>query len=147
MGRRIIKLSRRIKFKSSILGILESEGKTWYTLEPQWRNYAKGEKKVAGKSAIPPGLYKLQKYYSPKHKRLVPMLCEVPNFQNVEIHIGNYDRDTKGCILISTAARLEPDEFVLIDSTTAFNELMAVLTNDWAQGTTVYLQVDDPFSE
>ena len=70
------------------------------TLEPQWRYYAKGARKIKGKSAIPEGRYPVVITYSPKFKQWLPLLLGVLNFSGVRIHAGNTVKDTQGCILV-----------------------------------------------
>ena len=70
------------------------------TLEPKWRDYAKGARKIKGKSAIPEGRYALVITYSPKFKQWLPLLLGVLNFSGVRIHAGNTVKDTQGCILV-----------------------------------------------
>lgn len=57
------------------------------------------EKKVYGETCIPYGKYKVILSYSPKFKRELPEILEVPNFQGIRIHRGNKISDTLGCIL------------------------------------------------
>jgi hypothetical protein len=38
--------------------------------------------------------------YSPKFKRKMPYLQDVPHFTNIMIHPGNTPTDTLGCILV-----------------------------------------------
>ena len=70
------------------------------TLEPQWRDYANGARKIKGKSAIPEGRYPIVITYSTKFKMWLPLLIGVLNFIGILIHAGNTVQDTKGCILV-----------------------------------------------
>jgi len=55
--------------------------------------------KVYGHTAIPEGEYELKIVYSPKFKRNVVQVCDVPNFDYIYFHGGNTHKDTSGCIL------------------------------------------------
>ena len=74
------------------------------TLEPTWRDYAKGAYKVKGRSAIPEGRYAVVISYSPKFAAWLPILLGGPEFnrkwQGIRIHAGNTANDTEGCILV-----------------------------------------------
>lgn len=69
------------------------------TLEDKVRDLSK-EKKVYGQTAIPYGTYKVNWTYSPKFKKYMPLIEDVPQFNGVRIHSGNTAKDTLGCILI-----------------------------------------------
>lgn len=56
--------------------------------------------KIPNETAIPYGKYKVIVNFSPKFKRLLPRLLEVPMFDGILIHRGNSVVDTSGCILI-----------------------------------------------
>lgn len=58
-----------------------------------------GEKAYA-KTAIPAGSYKITLEYSPKYKRRMPYLHDVPHFLGILIHSGNTEEDSAGCILV-----------------------------------------------
>ena len=50
-------------------------------------------------SCIPKGWWKFIRFHSPNYKRDVLLLGVVPGRTWVEIHGGNFARDTRGCIL------------------------------------------------
>ena len=71
------------------------------TLEPQWRALAKGEQKVAGKTAIPEGTYDVVVTKSPRFGTYLPLLVGVAGFEGIRMHAGNNaEYDSEGCILL-----------------------------------------------
>lgn len=69
------------------------------TLEDRVRDLTK-EKKVPGRTAIPAGTYEVIVNISPRFRRKLPRLLNVPEFDGILIHRGNTDEDTAGCILV-----------------------------------------------
>ena len=70
------------------------------TLEPTWRDYKNGARKMKGQSAIPEGRYAVVISWSPKMQKWLPILLGVPMFTGIRIHAGNTSADTEGCILV-----------------------------------------------
>lgn len=96
-------LKRIAKRDTYTIGRLYVDGRYFCdTAEPTVRELGKdGSGKVAGKTAIPCGTYKLIMKQSPKFGRLLPTLCDVPFFKGILIHRGNVPlKDSQGCILV-----------------------------------------------
>jgi len=55
--------------------------------------------KVKGESAIPYGVYTVKLTFSPKYKRNMWEVQNVPGYQGIRIHSGNTQADTEGCLL------------------------------------------------
>lgn len=110
MERRIkmkLKLERKYFKNTYTIGNLYVDG-TFFsnTLEDKNRDVNKngkfdnGETKVYGETCIPFGTYKIVVNMSPKFKRELPRLLNVPSFEGVLIHRGNTAKDSAGCILV-----------------------------------------------
>lgn len=92
------------------------------TLEDRVR--PEGEK-VYGKTAIPEGTYEVKLTHSPRFKKILPEILNVPNFSGIRIHTGNSSKDTEGCILVG-AWDSEKEDWVG-SSKIAFDKLMTLL--------------------
>lgn len=57
-------------------------------------------KKIFGKTAIPMGKYNVILSYSPKFKKILPLVENVKGFSGIRIHQGNTADDTEGCIIV-----------------------------------------------
>lgn len=69
------------------------------TLEDKVRDLPK-EEKVYGETAIPYGKYKVQMTFSPRFKRQMPQILNVPMFEGIRIHSANYATQLEGCIAL-----------------------------------------------
>lgn len=69
-----------------------------YTLEDEIR--ANGVKKY-GITCIPAGIYECEVTMSPKFKRNMILIKDVPMFSGIRIHGGNTSKDTLGCPLVA----------------------------------------------
>lgn len=92
------------------------------TLEDRVR--PEGEK-VYGKTAIPEGTYEVKLTHSPRFKKILPEILNVPNFSGIRIHTGNSSKDTEGCILVGTWDGEKEDW--ISDSRIAFDKLISLL--------------------
>lgn len=77
--------------------------------------------KIYGETAIPAGLYEVDVVYSPRFKRHLPHIKNVPNFLGIMIHPGNTAKDTKGCILVGK----NTEKGKVLESKDTFNALFA----------------------
>lgn len=106
-------LTRRFKGPDYTIGDLFLDGKFFCnTLEDPVRilpllcfDTAQGVKcrckeKEYGRTAIPAGHYTVTMTYSPRFKRNLPYLHDVPHFLGILIHSGNDASHTEGCILV-----------------------------------------------
>lgn len=75
---------------------------------------------------IPIGVYPVSLYASPRNKRNVPLLHDVPNRSEIEMHIANYPRELEGCIAVGTSFSVSS----VFQSTDAFLKLMSKLKFD-----------------
>jgi hypothetical protein len=81
-------------------------------------------RKVFGQTAIPTGRYEVILSFSERFQRQLPLLINVPAFEGIRIHNGNFARDTEGCLLVG-ATKL-PD--MVGESKVTLAKLMPLLT-------------------
>ena len=121
------------------------------TLEPHAIDWRK-EEKIAGKTAIPTGRYRVVMSYSKTYKRRMPFLVNVPHFTGIMIHTGNSVDDTRGCILVGKSVRpLKPEEENptgeatvigrLTDSRITFNELYEMIREAMKRGEDIFITI------
>lgn len=79
--------------------------------------------KVYGKTAIPYGVYEIVLTMSPRFKKVLPLLLDVPHFEGIRIHTGNTEKDTEGCILVG----YNKVKGKVINSRIAFDKVMKYL--------------------
>lgn len=141
-----IKLQRESLTELSTAGTLYvNDAKECFTLEDKMRQVEGRpvqEWKVKAETAIPIGTYKVIIAPSPKRGgRLMPLLLNVPGFTGIQIHSGNTNEDTEGCILLGVwrenadtirGSKLAFDKF--------FVKLLAAFNNDEE----IYIEVLNP---
>lgn len=85
------------------------------TLELPWRDNQRGI------SCIPEGKYECKLAPSPSRGYSVYWLQNVPGRQDVQIHIGNFPKDIRGCILVGEHRGVDQ----VVHSKRAFDKFMA----------------------
>jgi hypothetical protein len=114
------------------------------TLEDRVRDIDKngkfdnGEVKVAGETAIPYGRYQVVVTMSPKFKRELPRLLNVPNFEGILIHRGNTDKDSAGCLLLGE----NKVKGKVINSTPYEQKLVSILKDVQNKGEEIWITIE-----
>lgn len=79
--------------------------------------------KLKGITAIPTGKYDVILTFSPRFKRILPLLLNVKGFEGIRIHPGNTAEDTEGCLLVGE----NKAKGQVLNSRATFEKLMSVL--------------------
>ena len=116
---------------SATFGRLEVNGLTLFTLEPPWQD---NEPRL---SCIPEGIYPLQLRESPIVRRTSRgeffegwEVANVPGRTFIMFHVGNWVKDTEGCILVGERFAWEPANGPMVaNSAIAFRRFMMALAN------------------
>lgn len=95
--------------------------------------------KVAGRTAIPKGVYRMDVTYSPRFKVMMPILLNVPMFEGIRIHWGNVAENTDGCILVG----MDRNRGSIGRSRVAYDALMERLTAAKTDGQRLAIYVED----
>lgn len=107
---------------NSVCGQLSLDGVfECFTLEPPYRE------PPAKPRCIPAGTYRAVKKMSPHFGERTIWLLNVPDFDDIEIHPGNWPRDTKGCTVVGS----EHSEDFVGNSRNAFSQLMVKLPDEF----------------
>ena len=77
------------------------------------------EMKVYGQTAIPTGIYTVLLTYSPKYKKVMPLINNVKGYSGIRIHSGNTAKDTEGCLLVGKNTKVG----MVTDSRNTYNAL------------------------
>lgn len=82
--------------------------------------------KKYGETAIPYGTYRVQITYSPKFKKMMPILIGVKGFEGVRIHSGNTAKDSLGCLLVGRNTKVG----MVTESRKTYNMLYAMMKDE-----------------
>lgn len=123
--------------KDATIGVLSVDGEyECLILEDEVRAI-----KVPGETAIPPGTYPIVITWSPKFKRRLPLLLNVPGFEGIRIHCGNSDTDTEGCLLPGESMTVQLGKPFLLHSKAAFDRLYEKLLEAEGRGDNISIEV------
>ena len=86
----IIRLTRTSKNGKAVRGVMRVDGREIATLEND--DYI-----------IPCGTYPVKVTWSPKFKRMLPIVLNVPGRSGIRVHRGTKPEHSRGCILVSAA--------------------------------------------
>lgn len=118
--------------KATISDLFVDGARECFVLEDKVREipgWPVAEWKIPKVTAIPSGRFRLVPVWSPKHACYVPLVTNVPGYTAVEIHWGNRDTDTEGCLL---TGRTHPEHKDFIgESNLAWDALMPKLEHAW----------------
>jgi len=102
--------------------------------------------KIPGETRIPAGYYKIGLRYSPKmtpvygHHML--WIMNVPDFEWILIHPGNFNRDTMGCVLVGCGVYNHTNGLALEDSRVAYFSFYNKVA-PFVNSSSVHIKVED----
>lgn len=96
-----------------------------------------GLSKVMHQTAIPYGTFKVVVNYSPKFKRELPRLLDVPYFEGILIHNGNDQNSSSGCIIVGENKTVGK----VTNSTLYMNNLTARIKDAQNKGETITITI------
>ena len=116
-----VTLTRDLHLSSATCGILIARGEVFYTLELPWVD------NMHNISCIPTGEYECEFCEKTLNFENVYQVKNVPDRDSILLHVGNFPRDTHGCILIGSGRNTENGNPNIVKSRMAvshFNDLM-----------------------
>jgi hypothetical protein len=117
---------------STIGNFMIDNVKAYNSLELPWGDGAN----IHQKNCILPGTYEVIIDFSPHFQRNMPHILNVPDRDEIRIHIGNNPHDTEGCVLIGLSKGLD----FIGNSKAAFDDFFLRLTTALENGR-VYINI------
>ena len=82
---------------------------------------------------IPAGTYPLNRTWSPKFKKLLPIIEEVPEREGIRIHTGTKPEHSTGCVLVTPMAAANLDiMFNYIEKNYEDENVQIEITDDYS---------------
>lgn len=140
---------KRTEHANSTTGELYIDGvKQCVTLEDKCRKDS--ETKVYGETAIPYGKYKVTlrtegtifedyktRFKDIRNERGTLWIRNIPGFEYVLIHVGNYCRDTLGCLLVGSRVVSDVE---IAESTVAYKRIYPIIADALEKGEEVTIE-------
>lgn len=82
---------------------------------------------------IPAGIYPLNKTYSPKFKKMMPILEDVPDREGIRIHGGTKPEHSTGCILVEPTQMVNINLFIDKSKYSDYEELQIQISNNYGE--------------
>jgi hypothetical protein len=140
----LLEVRRQPSAQGCTLGSLYVDGEfECFTLEDVIREIpeeAVEKWKVAGRTAIPSGTYRVIVTMSTRFGKLLPLLVDVPGFQGVRIHSGNVAADTEGCVLVGN----RQEGAAVLNSRLAFRALFAKVQAAIERDEPIHIRITNP---
>ena len=102
------------------------------TIEDKFRGNDLSKTKVYGETCIPYGVYDVKITWSPKNKKYMPQIMNVPYFEGIRIESGNTAKDSLGCVIVG----IKSENGKVLESRKTYNALMKRLEG------TKYIKID-----
>lgn len=119
-------------------GILYANGLRFcFTCEDQDRQLEKGGVKIAGKTAIPRGSYRLTTSMSQHFGKELPEVEGVPQFKGVRCHGGNKAEDSEGCVMLGKVRT----KIGIADCPDTVRRMIAMINSTEADGGKCWLEI------
>lgn len=93
--------------------------------------------KINNETSIPEGIYEVIINFSSRFQKQMPLLCNIPNFSGIRIHVGNQNSDTSGCLLVG---RYLSHDFIT-DSKITFHKLFILMNNAISSGEKIEIEI------
>ena len=88
----VIQLVRTTRCNKAVNGAIEFD---------LWGKHQKIDTLENADYIIPAGRYPLRKTWSPRFKKFMPEICDVPERDGIRIHMGTKPEHSTGCVLVS----------------------------------------------
>lgn len=102
------------------------------TIEDKFRGNDLSKTKVYGETCIPYGVYDVKITWSPKNKKYMPQIMDVPYFDGIRIESGNTAKDSLGCVIVG----IKSENGKVLESRKTYNALLKRLE------TAKYIKID-----